>query len=104
MQMCFVVILAMQYIFKPFASQQVQHMQVLSSVCLVFTSALGLSIFDVGVVAVPQAYKEAAGVLGLLANLAFMCWCAWMTIMLGKDVLSDWVESARTWFQMKLPQ
>lgn len=101
MLVCFACILAMQHIFQPYAFQEVQHMQLMSSTCLVLTATIGLSIFEVGGVAVPRGYTETVGVLGLLANLAFVCWCSWRTAKLGSGMLSDWVVSAWAWLSKK---
>ena len=97
MQVCFAGILAMQYIFKPFAFVQVQRMQVASSMCLLLTATIGLTTFDGGTVAIPEAYKVVVGVLGLLVNLAFMCCCAWMTATVDKAVWTAWAKVAWEW-------
>jgi hypothetical protein len=95
---CFTAFLAMQYIFQPFAFQKVLRMQVFSSTCLLITAMIGLSTFDVEAVAVPEAYKVAAGVLGLLVNLTFVCCCAWMTAtVVDTAVCTAWLKAAWAW-------
>jgi hypothetical protein len=96
----FAGILAMQHSFQPYAFQQVQRMQVSSSICLMLTATIGLSTFDAGAVAVPEAYKVTIGVLGLLVNLGFVCWCAWMTVTVDTTWIT-WVKPAGTWFVNK---
>lgn len=101
LQVCFGGFLAMQYMFQPFAFHEVQRMQLASGICLLLTAIIGLSTFDVGAVAVPDLYKVIIGVIGFMSNVAFMCWCAWMTVTVDKSMWTDWVKPARTWLVQK---
>lgn len=92
MLVCFLGIVATQYVYKPYAFEQVQYMQLLSNICLVLTVMIGMSLFESADVVVPDAYKEAICAVALLMNVALMCWCAWRGATLQLTGVREWVS------------
>jgi hypothetical protein len=66
--------LALQYMYKPLAMDQLQHTSMGSLACLYFTTSMALTLFTVDR-EVPLQYSTAMGVLGLVANVGFVGWC-----------------------------
>lgn len=72
-------------------------MQLASSTCLVLTAVIGLSLFEPSQVVVPQACKDVMSVLGLVANVVFMCWCAYAAAVLSEGELNRLVACVKVW-------
>jgi predicted outer membrane repeat protein len=65
---------ALQHTFRPFASVKLHRMNLASLVCLYFTTTLALTLLTTDR-ALPSVYGDAAGIIGLVANLSFLLWC-----------------------------
>eukprot|EP00775_Hariotina_reticulata_P004673 gene4673-4927_t len=71
----FVCSLVIHLLFKPFAFDQLQHIQLMSSGCLCFTSFVALTMFEVNGQEGSAHYREVAGALVLALNAAFLAYC-----------------------------
>jgi hypothetical protein len=65
---------ALQHVYRPYASRKLHHMNLASLVCLYFTTTLALTLLTTDR-ALPSYYDDAAGIIGLVANLSFLLWC-----------------------------
>jgi hypothetical protein len=88
----FVCSLVIHLLFKPFAFDQLQHIQLMASGCLCFTCFVALTLFKVnGSEGSPQ-YQEVAGALVLALNIAFLAYCVYCV---GKLAVAGLMQSFR---------
>lgn len=71
----FGVALVLNIWFKPFLFSKLQHMQTAALFCLCMTSFVGITLAHVDDRSSVATYREVGGVMLLVINAAFICWC-----------------------------
>jgi hypothetical protein len=94
LQVSVVVLWAMQLMFRPFASRELHVFNMLSLACLFATTSIGLTLFDgFGGISAPEAYKQVAGVAGLLINVLFVLWSCYRIAMQSTGLVAQCVQN-----------
>jgi len=98
LQTIFVASAALQAIFQPYALEKLHRLQLTATACLVFTATGTLTFFTFGSqdASVLQRAHGAIGMLVLVADAAFICWCLYQIVVSSQSgKLPRWLEWLR---------
>ena len=96
LSLSFAVFCGMQIWWKPFQEQRLHNTSIASLLCMYLTTVIALTLFrfDMDEEASPayKAYMSAAGVFGLLVNVAFIAWCCYDIVMHSRGPVMRWMK------------
>ena len=98
LSICFAVFSVVLQVFKPYKVRSLQTVGAASLACMYVTTCIALTLIKAdSSVRVPEGYKTAAGVLGIVINAGFILWCCVMIVINSTAAATNAWNRCKQW-------